>query len=103
MPSVHLKLGLAALLVLPIFGRAAAAPASAYAELDRRSAAACIKAAALKDSRVGSAVRFSDPTGYDARVVTGRWPQPHMKNAPARMLCLYERRTGRAEVQELAL
>lgn len=88
------------LLLLP--AAASASPASDYARLDQRSAAACTKAAGLKDSRVSSPVRFSDRVAIDARLVTGRWPQPHMKNANATMLCLYDRRTGKAEVQEMA-
>ena len=38
----------------------------------------------------------------DARLVTGIWPQPHMKAASATVLCLYNRRSKTAEVDELA-
>lgn len=84
-------------------GFAAASTPSDFQRLDTRSAASCVKAAGLKAGKAGAVVRFSDRSGMDARIVTGRWPQPHMKNAQARMLCLYHRATGRVEVQELAL
>ena len=34
--------------------------------------------------------------------MTGTYPQSHMKGATGTMLCLYNRRTKRAEVQEMA-
>jgi heat shock protein HslJ len=34
-------------------------------------------------------------------MVSGVWPQAHMKGAQANMLCLYNRRTGRAETKEV--
>jgi heat shock protein HslJ len=74
----------------------------AYAKLDKATEAACIKAANLSGATVGPPMRFSDPTGVDARIVTGAWPQPHMKGASARLLCLYNRKNKRTEVQELA-
>ncbi len=69
--------------------------------VDKASQAACLKAANLTDATTGPPVRYSDRTGIDARVVVGKWPQPHMKGAAARMLCLYNRKTKRVEVQEL--
>lgn len=36
----------------------------------------------------------------DARLVTGTYPQAHMKGAKGTMLCLYNRKTRRAETQE---
>lgn len=80
---------------------ASAASPEAYQRLDGASAAACAKAAGLKQGSVGRTIRFSDDAGMDARIVRGRWPQPHMRNAAAQLLCLYDRRTGRAEVQEM--
>lgn len=90
----------AALLALPV--AAAASSAASYAALDKRSAAACIKAAGLKRSRVGPVVRFPDTMLIDARIVSGIWPQRHMNNAPATMLCLYNRKTGAVDAQEAA-
>lgn len=94
-------------LVAAIAALAAAAPAFAatpdsWAKVDKASEAACLKAANLTAATVGSPVRFSDRTAFDARVIEGVWPQPHMKGAKARMLCLYNRKNKRVEVQELA-
>ena len=85
-----------------IVAPASAATPDSYTALDRRSAAACRAASGLQDAKIGPAVRFSDRFLVDARTVTGRWPQPHMKNAAASLLCLYNRRTQRAETQEAA-
>lgn len=79
-----------------------AATPQSYAALDRASAAACARAAGLGSAKVGPPARFSDRMGVDARLVAGRWRQPHMNGAPAKLLCLYDRRTRRVEVQELA-
>jgi hypothetical protein len=73
-----------------------------YAKLDRQTSAACVAASGLRAATVGPAVRFSDSFLMDARIVTGTYPQPHMKGARGTMLCLYNRRTKRAETQEMA-
>lgn len=75
---------------------------SAWAALDKASSAACIKAAGLRNAKVGPSVRYSDRLLIDARVVTGTYPQPHMKGAAGSMLCLYHRTAKRAEVQDAA-
>ena len=88
-----------ALLAVP----AAASTPAAWNTLDRTSAAACAKAADLKEPVVvGAPVRFSDAYGIDVRDVTGRYKPRHMKGAKARLLCLVERKTGRVEIQERA-
>jgi heat shock protein HslJ len=79
-----------------------AASPDAWMKIDKASEAACLKAANLGGATAGPPSRFSDKTGVDARVVTGTWPQPHMKGAKAKMLCLYNRKSKRVEVQELA-
>jgi hypothetical protein len=78
----------------------ASSPA-AWEALDRMSAKACIAKSGLHQARVGPATRFSDQMLIDVRTVTGRYPQKHMKGAAARMLCAFNRKTQRAEVQEL--
>ena len=88
----------AMLLVAP----AAAATPEAWMKVDKASEAACLKAANLGGATAGPPVRYSDRTGVDARVVVGTWPQPHMKGAKAKMLCLYNRKSKRVEVQELS-
>jgi heat shock protein HslJ len=73
-----------------------------WAKVDGASQIACLKAAGLNEARVGPPIRFSDKVMVDSRVVEGIWPQPHMNGAEARMLCLYNRKNKRVEVQELA-
>ena len=73
-----------------------------WAKVDAASQSACIKASGLTGAQVGPAIRYSDDLFIDARVVEGIYPQPHMKGANARMLCLYNRKDKRVEVQELA-
>jgi heat shock protein HslJ len=80
---------------------AIAATPDSYAKLDKASEAACLGAAKLNGAKAGPPTRFSDRTGWDARIIEGSWPQPHMKGAKARMLCLYDRKNKRVEVQEL--
>jgi len=81
----------AAFLSLAIFGG-----------LDQQTSAACRAASGFHSASVGPVVRFSDRFLMDARTVTGTYPQSHMKGATGTMLCLYNRRTKRAEVQEMA-
>lgn len=89
---------LAAVMLLAV--PATAATPDSYAALDKASQAACLKAANLKDATVGPATRFSDKLMIDARMVEGTAPQPHMKNARVKMLCLYNRKSKRVEAQE---
>jgi hypothetical protein len=79
-----------------------ASSSDAWAELDEASAVACVAASGFKDATVAPSVHFSDDIGFDVRVVSGVYPQPHMKGASGKMLCLYGRATKRVEVQELA-
>jgi heat shock protein HslJ len=101
---MHYSLNLpsAAAAAMLLAAPATAATPDAWAKLDKASEAACLKAANLGTATVGPPIRYSDRTGIDARVVTGIWPQPHMKGAKAKMLCLYNRKNKRVEVQELA-
>ena len=88
---------LAAAFAVPAY---ASTPGS-YAALDRQTSAACIAASGFRDASVGSVMRFSDRLMIDARTVTGTYPQLHMEGAQGTMLCLYNRRTKRAEMQEM--
>lgn len=80
----------------------AATPAS-YIALDRQTSTACIAASGLKDATAGAPLRFSDRFLMDVRTVTGTYRQAHMKGATGTMLCLYNRRTKRAETQEMVM
>lgn len=90
--------------ILAVFTCSAAASPSfasspeAWAELFKRAQTACVKASDLKKPKAGTPVDFSDKVLV---VVDGTWPQAHMKNAPARFACLYDKQSRKAEVNEL--
>jgi len=96
-----LTLAGAAVAAMLLVAPTTAATPDAWAKLDKASEAACLKAANLGGPTIGPPIRYSDRTGIDARLVTGAWPQPHMKGAKAKILCLYNRKNKRVEVQEL--
>ncbi len=81
---------------------ALAATPESWAKLDKEVETACLKAAKLSTAKAGPPMRYSDRLGIEARIVEGVWPQPHMKGAKAKMLCLYNRKNKRVEVQEIA-
>lgn len=78
---------------------ALAASPDAWAELFRRASDACVKASGLSAAKAGKPIDFSDKVLV---IVDGRWPQPHMSNAPARVACLYDKRTQTVEAHEAA-
>ena len=89
------------LAALLLSGPALASSPDAWAKLGAKAAAACAKASGFRDPLVSSAtVRFSDLLGLDMRLVAGVYPQPHMKGARGQVLCAYDRRTGKTEVQD---
>jgi heat shock protein HslJ len=88
------------LLALTWIGPSYAATPREYAALDRRTDRACIETSGLRNAITGPVTRFSDRFGMDARTVSGTYPQAHMNGATGTMLCLYNRATRRAEVQE---
>ena len=63
---------------------------------------ACTAASGLRQAHATAAVLFSDEVGRTALLVSGRWPQAHMKGARGTVLCLFDRRIGRAETSEAA-
>jgi hypothetical protein len=91
-------------LILFLSGLAPLAQASspdAWAKLDADSAKACIAASGFTKAKISASTHFSDAAGYDVRVVSGIYPQKHMKGAAGKMLCLYGRKSKLVEVQEL--
>ena len=92
---------LCALLVLSTGSGVRLAQASspaAWSAHDREVASACTQASGLKQAAVtGQPMVFDDSLGMTALVVTGRYPQPHMKNQPGRVLCLFDRKTRQAK------
>jgi len=83
----------------------AALPADASTEAAWRASTkagrtACLAAANLRHATVSAPLRFSDQVGRDAMLVSGTYPQTFMKGAKGTMLCLYDRRTRKAEAVE---
>jgi hypothetical protein len=92
-------------LALQVMTLAFAAPASASSPIAWSEAAsaarnACVKASGLDDAAASAPVHFSDRIAQDVILVTGHYPQKLMKGKPGTMLCLYDRRSKRAETQE---
>lgn len=84
----------------PIFAIDCAQASSdeAWAELAAKMTKACVTASDLKAAKVTwSSLDFETKT---TALVTGTWKPQHMKGQKAAMLCLYDKRSGRAEVQE---
>jgi hypothetical protein len=82
-----------------------AAPASAstpaaWQRLQQQAERACISASAFGRPRVSNMIVFDDATGVVALLVTGMYRQPHMKGASGTNLCLYNRLTKKAAVEE---
>src|SRR3546814_9534813 len=78
---------------------AVAATPQAYEELDRTSSLACLRASGFRDAAYApEPLRFSDRLGVDARLVTGTYAQSDMKGKQGMVLCLYDRKSKRAEV-----
>ena len=72
-----------------------------WQKLDEASAKACIAASGFRDAKAEPSLHFSDELAFDARMVSGIYPQDFMNGAVGKMLCLYSRKTERAEVQEI--
>lgn len=99
MISRLLTLAVAGLFAMP----AQAATPQAYRELDRASSLACLRASGFRDAAFApSPLRFSDQMNVDARLITGTYVQRHMKGKQGMVLCLYNRKTRRAEVVDAA-
>ena len=102
-PWASLLRGIVLVAALPLAtpGAASASSPASWAALERDAARACAAASGLRNTVVSAAtVRYDDTLGIDARLVSGTWPQPHMKGAPALLLCLYDRKARRAQVQD---
>lgn len=71
----------------------------AWDAIVKEASAACQIASELENPRVV----WSNPA-YErqaALIVTGRWPQTHMKGAQGYMLCLYDKHSAKIEIQEI--
>jgi hypothetical protein len=72
----------------------------AWAALKQQAERSCIVASGLRRPRVSSAIIFDDTVGVVALLVTGTYPQARLKGATGTNLCLYDRRTRKAAVEE---
>ena len=78
---------------------AMASSPSAWSAHDREIAESCSRASGLNNAAAtGKPIIFDDRVGVTALLVTGRYPQPHMKNQPGRVLCLFDRKTREASI-----
>ena len=88
------------LLAMLASGTALASSPAAWDALFEKAKTACLRASELRAAKVtGRPVDFPSSVLV---IVSGRWPQPHMNNAPARLACLYDKTTGLAEARDLA-
>ena len=100
-PSIVATLAVASAIAIMAIGPASASSPAAWAQHDKDTQQACAAASELNNPVVHpKAVLFDDTVGMDARLVTGTWKPAHMKGAKAVMLCLYDRKTRRAVVQD---
>jgi hypothetical protein len=79
---------------------AAASTPQAWRQLQREAERSCIEASAFGRPRVSNMIVFDDAAGVVAILVTGTYRQPHMKGASGTNLCLYNRKTRKAAVEE---
>lgn len=81
-------------------GSAQGSSDQAWAQLDKRVKGACIAMSGLQYPVVSATpIRFSDAIGVEARLVRG-YNVVNGRRVGKRLLCAYNRRNGRAEVQE---
>ena len=76
-----------------------AASEEAWDALVREASAACQMASDLEQPRVV----WTNPA-YEhqaALLITGKWPQTHMKGKQGYMLCLFDKQTAKVEIQEV--
>jgi hypothetical protein len=89
------KYALVLAMVLP--SSLAASTPDSWKQLDQRSGRACIAMSGLdRPELLASKTSFSDVIGIDLRMIRGRDAKGHMK----RLLCAYNRSSGRAEIQD---
>jgi|HubBroStandDraft_1064217.scaffolds.fasta_scaffold02351_3 hypothetical protein len=91
----------ASVLTLPLclLAAARASTPEAWAAHTQEVIAACVAASGLRKAHAaGDLVEFDDSVGFTAVLIAGRYPQPHMHDAAARVLCLFDKRSRRALV-----
>jgi hypothetical protein len=92
------------IIILAAFGLLAA-PASAstpaaWQQLQEQAQRGCAAASTFARPKFGKMIIFDDATGLVAFLVSGTYRQRHMNGAAGTDLCLYNRKTGKAVVEE---
>lgn len=100
MKLTSLKLTSLFMLALAAASQANASTTDAWKALDKAVVDSCMKASQLKEVRAVGKAGFDDSVGYEALMLRGRYPQPHMKNQPGAELCLFNRHSKKATVTE---
>ncbi|MET1027614.1 MAG: hypothetical protein ABWY00_10630 [Dongiaceae bacterium] len=98
MTSPYKILSAAGIMMLAATGGVLASSTEAWNDLADKVNTACIDASELKAAKV----IWSNPyfETQVAAVVDGKMPQKQMKGARATILCLYDKKTGRTEIQD---
>lgn len=92
-----------ALLAMPLVLAPVAATASsdaAWAQLSLAVAQKCAAVSGLNHAHVSRLVIFDDTSGKVATLVTGIYPQRALHGATGRKLCLYDKRSRQAWIEE---
>ncbi len=79
---------------------AGASSTDAWKQLAQQAKLRCIQASHFKGAKASEPVVFSDESGQLAVLVTGTFPQVSLKGAKGTNLCLYDRRSKTAQVEE---
>lgn len=74
----------------------------AWAELTRTVAETCAASSELDNPTVSTLIQFDDTLNKVATLVTGTYPQPHMKGAEGTVLCIYDKLTQETWIDEAA-
>lgn len=100
--SAATLLPLATLVALSLSSPAKASSDDSWEKMFAAAKKACIEASSLTKAKASEPVVFSDDVGYVALPVSGTYPQKHMKGQKGQVLCLFERKTGKANTEEAA-
>jgi hypothetical protein len=61
---------------------------------------ACSESSGLQNAQAADLLQFDDTLNMVATLVTGVYPQPFMKGATGKVLCIYDKETGQTWLQE---
>ncbi len=103
LPMLNLPLLSLPLLTLPLLMTAPFAHASsddAWTKLNLTVAQTCAAASGLKHAHVSEIVAFDDTLGKVATLVSGVFPQKALKGAHGKMLCIFDKTSGKAWIDE---